>query len=828
VHTTLASYTLGNHVENGRILATGAANLTGNALNNLLYAGTGNNVLDGGAGSDTVTWAYGVSGAVGVTASLASGSASGSGSDTLIGIEHLIGSPNADRLTGDGNANNLSGGLGNDTLDGGAGADTLTGGDGSDFYYIDHLGDQVIETNATAAGGTDLVHTTLASYTLGNHVENGRILASGAANLTGNALNNLLYAGTGNNVLDGGAGSDTVTWAYAVIGAVRRHRQPRQRHRQRLRQRHPDRHRAPHRLAERRPPHRRRQRQQPQRRRRQRHPRRRRRRRHPDRRRRQRLLLHRPRSATRSSKPTPAAAGGTDLVHTTLASYTLGNHVENGRILASGAANLTGNALNNLLYAGTGNNVLDGGAGSDTVTWAYGVSGATGVTASLASGSASGSGSDTLIGIEHLIGSPNADRLTGDGNANSLSGGLGNDTLDGGGGADTLTGGDGNDHYYIDHLGDQVIETNAAAAGGTDLVHTTLASYTLGNHVENGRILASGAANLTGNALNNLLYAGTGNNVLDGGAGSDTVTWAYGVSGAVGVTASLASGTATGSGSDTLIGIEHLIGSANADRLTGDGNANHLSGGLGNDTLDGGGGADTLAGGDGNDQLSGGLGADVFRFDTLPNATTNRDTILDFSVVDDTIQLENAIFTSLAATGTLAAGSFRSGAGVTAAADADDFVIYDSSSGALYYDANGNTGAGPVQIASLASGLGADQPRLPRHLIRRATNATGGKDSAECPAGASALHVGARPMRYSAMARCRPSIVRNCRDSIRQPFLRMWKRISISQRARYQSISSATSASVSAVRLVSRRHSTGVLSAGGSISLATTQVDRMV
>jgi Ca2+-binding RTX toxin-like protein len=76
-------------------------------------------------------------------------------------------------------------------------------------------------------------------------------------------------------------------------------------------------------------------------------------------------------------------------------------------------------------------------------------------------------------------------------------------------------------------------------------VHTTLASYTLGNHVENGRILASGAANLTGNALNNLLYAGTGNNVLDGGAGSDTVTWAYGVSGAVGVTASLASGTAT-------------------------------------------------------------------------------------------------------------------------------------------------------------------------------------------------------------------------------------------------------------------------------------------
>jgi serralysin len=105
----------------------------------------------------------------------------------------------------------------------------------------------------------------------------------------------------------------------------------------------------------------------------------------------------------------------------------------------------------------------------------------------------------------------------------------------------------------------------------------------------------------------------------------------------------------------------------------------------------------------GNDSLLGGLGADIFRFDTLPNAATNRDTIGDFNVLDDTIELENAIFTSLLSTGTLAAGSFRSGAGITAAADADDYLIYDTSSGALYYDANGNAGAGPVQIASARS-----------------------------------------------------------------------------------------------------------------------------
>ncbi len=161
-----------------------------------------------------------------------------------------------------------------------------------------------------------------------------------------------------------------------------------------------------------------------------------------------------------------------------------------------------------------------------------------------------------------------------------------------------------------------------------------------------------------------------------------------------------------------LIGIEHLVGSANADRLTCDGNANSLSGGLGNDTVDGGAGADTLAGGLGNDSLTGGSGADIFRFDTLPDAATNRDAISDFNVVDDTLQLENAVFSSLLSTGALAAASFRSGGGFSSAADADhfqvgrdtdDYLIYDSS-GALYYDASGHTGAGPVQIGSLGAG----------------------------------------------------------------------------------------------------------------------------
>jgi hypothetical protein len=63
----------------------------------------------------------------------------------------------------------------------------MTGGDGSDTYYVRDVGDLVSETNATAStGGTDTVYSTLSSYTLGTNVENGRILSTGAANLTGN------------------------------------------------------------------------------------------------------------------------------------------------------------------------------------------------------------------------------------------------------------------------------------------------------------------------------------------------------------------------------------------------------------------------------------------------------------------------------------------------------------------------------------------------------------------------------------------------------------------------------------------------------------------
>jgi serralysin len=220
-----------------------------------------------------------------------------------------------------------------------------------------------------------------------------------------------------------------------------------------------------------------------------------------------------------------------------------------------------------------------------------------------------------------------------------------------------------------------------------------------------------------------------------------------------------------GGGFDTLIGIERLVGSAFADTLTGNNGANRLDGGAGADTMNGGGGddiyivntagdlvteaagggtdrvnssisytlgnnverlvltgsaninavgnslnnvlvgndsANILVGGLGNDRLTGGEGADTYRFNTALNASTNVDDITDFSVADDTIQLDNDVFTAAGAVGTLAAGAFRTG---TSAADASDRIIYDPVTGRVWYDADGNGAGAAVLFAELDPGL---------------------------------------------------------------------------------------------------------------------------
>ncbi|WP_155401184.1 Ig-like domain-containing protein, partial [Pseudomonas fluorescens] len=115
-------------------------------------------------------------------------------------------------------------------------------------------------------------------------------------------------------------------------------------------------------------------------------------------------------------------------------------------VLTAGSGNneLHGGAGNDLLYSGAGNDLLDGGSGIDTASYAHATGAVTVNLGLLVAQNTLGAGTDTLTGIENLVGSNFNDSLTGDNNNNVINGGLGNDTLNGGGGDDLLIGGMGN------------------------------------------------------------------------------------------------------------------------------------------------------------------------------------------------------------------------------------------------------------------------------------------------------------------------------------------------------------------------------------------------
>ncbi len=312
--------------------------------------------------------------------------------------------------------------------------------------------------------------------------------------------------------------------------------------------------------------------------------------------------------------------------------------------------------------------------------------------------------------------------ITGNSAANQLNGQAGNDTLNGGGGDDTLTGwsgadimigGLGNDTYFVENVGDVVTEI---LNQGIDTVSSRLA-YLLPANVENlvltGTTAVNGTGNdlansITGNTAINSLTGGAGNDTLNGGAGADILMGGLGndsyVVDNVGdvITENLGEGIDKVSSSVTytlsvnvedltLTGAAAINGSGNdlANVMIGNTAANQLVGGAGNDTLDG---------GLGNNVLTGGTGNDIFMLTTIGHV----DTITDYNVVNDTVRLENAVFTALTTTGALAVNNFKIGA---AAADADDFIIYNNTTGALLYDADGSGLGAAIPIATLTGGL---------------------------------------------------------------------------------------------------------------------------
>ena len=388
---------------------------------------------------------------------------------------------------------------------------------------------------------------------------------------------------------------------------------------------------------------------------------------------------------------------------------------------------IDGGAGNDLVYGGSGSDSLSGGEGDDV----FRVTGSKNESKSKDKGPCfegwdsydGGAGNDRIVatggkvdiglagfsaanGIEAIdaTGTTGPVRLLGDWSANVLDFSgvtiLGNVVIDGGGGDDVITGSNGNDIIIGGDWGNQTIDGGA----GNDTI-----SAGKGDDAVFG-----GDGDDVFRVGGNIYSRFEGWDSYDGGAGNDRIVATGKVD--IGLT-----------GFSVANGIETIAGQG-AVRLLGDWNANVLDfSGVtitGNVVIDGGGGDDvitgsagrdivkgnwgdqTIDGGVGSDDLSGGAGADKYCFTSALDAASNVDRIRDFVSAIDQFMLDADIFGGLPI-GTLSADAFASGKGMTAATNASQRIIYNLTTGMLYWDADGNPASGPniapVAFAQIAS-----------------------------------------------------------------------------------------------------------------------------
>jgi VCBS repeat-containing protein len=395
---------------------------------------------------------------------------------TIAGVDSddtLFGTSGDDVLFGGIGRDTIGGLGGNDILIGGPGvANVLIGGTGNDIYFVEAVGDTIVEQ---ANEGTDRVLTSLASYSIANrpNVENLTGLSNSGQTLTGNAGDNVIIGGSGDDKLFGGLGRDVIAGsggndllaggdgvANEVAGG----------------------------------------------------------------------LGNDTYIVTAAGDTLVEQAGeGHDTVQTTLLSYTLRDNFEDLVFTGSGNFTGTGNLATNVIVGGAGDdrlwggdgaaNQLMGGAGNDT----YVITVAGDSIVELAGG-----GTDTvetaLAGyalhaaeVENLTGTSNAGQtLIGSDIANVITGAGGHDLLDGGLGADTLIGGAGADDYLFDTaLGGGNVDTITGFVSGSDRILLDNAVFTA--IAEGG--LAPGAFVLgtaAGDADDRIIYdAATGNLYYD-------------------------------------------------------------------------------------------------------------------------------------------------------------------------------------------------------------------------------------------------------------------------------------------------------------------------
>lgn len=405
----------------------------------------------------------------------------------------------------------------------------------------------------------------------------------------------------------------------------------------------------------------------------------------------------------------------------------------------NGDDTLKGLGGNDTLMGGEGADILNGGSGIDTADY---LDSNTGVLVSLAADLGSGGAADfdTFVSIENMFGSNFNDILEGNDVANTLIGGLGDDTLKGFGGADqlfgstgadTLFGGAGNDRLVGDNGDDadrlvggadsdtyvvddgDIIDESVAGSSGIDLVESlgsfSLSSPNVRGAVENLTLTGAGDFFGIGNALDNVIDGNSGDNFLNGNSGADRMIGERGDdSYVVNETGDIVDEGSNGLGDDDILSFISLSlsgpqvrGSVENLRLASGTAPVNAAGNELDNVLTGNRAKNDLMGLGGDDTLTGSAGADTFVFNAALNAATNVDTITDFSVLFDTIRLENAFMQGLN-TGTLKASAFRIGA---SAADASDRIVYNDDTGDLFFDRDGAGGAAAIRFAELDTDL---------------------------------------------------------------------------------------------------------------------------
>lgn len=506
---------------------------------------------------------------------IVSGSAN---ADVLAGTtdaDTITGGDGADQLYGLGGNDSLSGGSGSDTLIGGVGNDTMNGGADGDVYYVDSIGDVIVEggnggTNDSVVASVDYALTQGAEveflgYNAAPGAPTGAPAGGGAAtagtfpagnpydttsnvaiNLTGNEFRQVIQGTGGANLLIGGRNSDATTGdtlaGYAGDDTY---------------------------------------------------------------------LISNPNDRLVNE----AANGGNDTVFVSanslnsqgqaVATFSLLNAGANGTNFGndnsavlgienlsaqdqsgSQAMNLTGSTDNQIISGNQGNNTLAGGGGLDTLngfngddTYVLGRVVTGGVDTTLTVIGQETGGNDTVNFVANAAGynfttfnngsmanleieriNANAGQhVVGNNFGQTIAGTTGSETLEGGAGMDTIIGGTGDDFILVDMDGETVVETasttigGTAVPGGTDTViytggatATGLSGYNLADSsiVErlaagistvadpyffvsssldlNGAAAGTPGVYLVGNTTSQIIYGAGGADILDGDRGSST------------------------------------------------------------------------------------------------------------------------------------------------------------------------------------------------------------------------------------------------------------------------------------------------------------------